>query len=106
MLSLSWNIDAIVKVAILNLIPTVFFFMNEVSSINLRKIRIINNIDGSVEFGTASYIKLILIFKRYFWFLSTSWAWSFTSFVFCRRADPQSDLGWFHCVWIVSRTHI
>lgn len=40
--------------------------MNEVSSINLRKIRIINNIDGSVEFGTASYIKLILVFKRYF----------------------------------------
>lgn len=40
MLSLSWNIDAIVKVAILNLIPTVFFFMNEVSSINIRKLEL------------------------------------------------------------------
>lgn len=41
-----------------NFIPTVFFNMNEVSSINLRKIRIINNIDGGVQFGTASYTKL------------------------------------------------
>lgn len=32
--------------------------MSEVSSINLRKIRITNNIDGGVQFGIASYIKL------------------------------------------------
>lgn len=47
--------------------------MNEVSCINKKKIRIVNNIDGGVEFGLASYTTLFLIFKRYLGFLSTSW---------------------------------
>lgn len=71
MLSLSWNIDAVIKV-----VEQILFQLSSliwISSINLRKIKIINNIDGGVEFGTASYTKLFLIFKRYLWLLSTSW---------------------------------